>query len=346
VGWLRKALAQIALSRSNAALIKASGGAPRVVRGFELDPRFQYLEDQARKRPVNWEKLTPAALRARTEALTRMFGGRRAKGVRAERLFIPGRSHSAPAQLYLPHVRDNRAPLLVYFHGGGGVIGSLETSDRLCSLIARAAGAPVLSVQYRLGPEHRFPAGLEDAISAYRWAVDNAARYGAVVGKVAIGGDSQGAAFAAVIAQEMKRGGPHAPVLQLLIYPALDYTSETASMQEFSDAFPLTDELRAFFTANYLPRDADPSDVRLSPGRAQNLAGLPPALIYLAGFDMLLDQGAAYADRLSEAGVTVTKRVFESLPHGFVGFPAASPAAEAACRLIANETADALKRYV
>jgi acetyl esterase/lipase len=345
VSWMRKALAQFALSRSNAALVKASGGAPRIVRGFALDPRFQYIENEARKRQVDWETLSPAVLRTRTEALTRLFGRRRAGGVRAERLYVPGRSHSAPGRLYLPHVRDNASPMLVYFHSGGGVVGSLDTSDRLCSLIARAAGAPVLSIEYRLAPEHKFPAGLEDALAAYRWAVANAARYGAKVGKAGVGGDSMGGNFAAVIAQEMKRTHGPEPVLQLLIYPAVDMMSETASLKDFADAFPLTDELMAYFARHYLPRDADPADPRLSPARVQDLKGLAPALVYLAGFDMLLDQGAAYADRLADAGVPVTRALFENLPHGFVAFPAAAPAAEAACRRIAAETAAALKHY-
>jgi acetyl esterase/lipase len=258
-----------------------------------------------------------------------------------ERIYVTGRSHSVPCRLYLPTVRDNSAAMLVYFHFGGGVVGSLETCNRLCGLIAKEAGAPVLSVDYRLAPEHRFPTGLDDASAAYLWAVDNAARYGAPVGKAAVGGDSMGGNFSAVIAQAHRKA--KAPVLQLLIYPALDFVSDTPSMHDFADAFPLTAETVDFFMKHYLPADADPSDARLSPGRTQDLRGLAPALIYTAGFDMLLDQGEQYAKRLEEAGVKVAYKRFDPLPHGFVAFPTAAPAAESALRQIARETAAALK---
>lgn len=344
--WLRKALAHLALSRPDAALVKASGGTPRTVRGMTLEPRLQFLEARARAGAMPWAEVTPEILRRQTEGLSRLFGGRRVAGVERQRVFVTGRSHSVPARLYLPEVRDNSAAMLVFFHFGGGVVGSLESCDRLCALIAKHAGAPVLSVEYRLAPEHKFPAGLEDAQAAYAWALKNAARYGAPVGKAAVGGDSMGANFAAVIAQQARQTRGPRPVLQLLIYPGLDFTSETASMREFADAFPLTAETLDYFMRHYLPEGADPSDPRLSPGRTQDLTNLPPALIYTAGFDLLLDQGEAYADRLQQAGVRVTRARFDSLPHGFIAFPAAAPAAEAAVKRIAHDTAAALKSHV
>jgi acetyl esterase/lipase len=341
LSWLRKALVHLALSRSDEALVKASGGAPRTVRGMTLDPRFQFLEYQARQRAVAADQFSVAQLRAQTEAGAELFGGGRVPGVRIEKSYITGRSHSVPCRLYLPTVRDNSAAMLVYFHFGGGVIGSLESPHRLCGLIAKEAGAPVLSVDYRLAPEFKYPIGLEDCIAAYIWAVDNAARYGAPVGKAAVGGDSMGGNFAAIIAQEFRKTKP--PVLQLLIYPAVDVLSETPSMHDFADAWPLTAEIVDFFMKQYLPEHADPSEPRISPIRTQDLRGLAPALIYTAGFDMLLDQGEAYAHRLEEAGVKVAYTRFDALPHGFVAFPSAAPAAEAAVRKIARETAAALK---
>jgi acetyl esterase/lipase len=290
--------------------------------------------------------MTPAKLRAATNQGSALFGGRSVPGVRNERVFITGRSHSVPARLYLPTVRDNSAAMLVYYHFGGGVVGSLETCHRLCGLIAKEAGAPVMSVDYRLAPEHRFPAGLDDARAAYTWAVENSARYGAAVGKAAIGGDSMGGNFAAVIAQEQRAARGHPPVAQLLIYPATDLVSDTASQHEFADAFPLTSETIEFFLRHYLPDGFDPADARLSPGRTHDLSKLPPALVYTAGFDILLDQGEAYAEHLEQAGVRVIRHRFENLPHGFVAFPAAAPAAEQAIRRIARETAAALKGSV
>jgi acetyl esterase/lipase len=341
LSWLRKALVHLALSRSDEALIKASGGEPRVVRGMTLDPRMQFLEAQARLRAVPWDQMSVAKLREQTEAGAELFGGPKVSGVRIIKHYVTGRSHSVPTRLYLPTVRDNSAAMLVYFHFGGGVIGSLESCHRLCGLIAKEAGAPVMSVDYRLAPEFKFPSGLEDCMAAYSWAVDNAARYGAPVGKAAVGGDSMGGHFSAIIAQEFRKTKP--PVVQLLIYPAVDFLSETPSMHDFADAWPLTAETVDYFMKQYLPESADPSDPRMSQIRTQDLRGLAPALIYTAGFDLVLDQGEAYAQRLEEAGVKVAYKRFDSLPHGFVGFPSASPAAEAAIRQIARETAAALK---
>lgn len=341
MSWLRKFITLMVLSQPEASLIKASGGEPRTVRGITLDPRFQFIEAQARKRPVNWVTMTPAQMRAQEQEFSNIGGGRLAPGVRTEKVYITGRSHSVPALLFLPDVRNNASAMLVYYHWGGGVVGTPQSPRRMLSLIAKEAGAPVLSVDYRLAPEHKFPAGLEDATAAYLWALDNAARYGAPARKAAVGGDSQGGNFAAVIAQDMR--GPRAPVLQILIYPAVDYVSETPSMHDFADAFPLTAQTVDFFIRSYLPEGADPSDPRLSPGRVQNLSGLAPALIYTAGFDMLADQGEAYAQRLREAGVPTAFACFESMPHGWVEYPALSPVAEAAIRRVARETAAALK---
>jgi len=344
LSWLRKALVHLALSRSDAALIKASGGEPRIVRDMQLDPRFQFLEDQSRKRGADWATMTVEKLRAQEAAGASLFGGAGVGSVRNEKVYVTGRSHSVPARLYLPHVRDNAAAMLVYYHFGGGVIGTLESCHRLCALIAKESGAPVMSVEYRLAPEHPYPAGLDDCIAAYSWALDNAARYGAPAGKAAVGGDSMGGNFAAIVSQHFR--GPRGPVLQLLIYPAVDFVSDTPSMHDFSNAFPLTAETVDFFIRRYLPEGVDPSAPRVSPGRTQDLRGLAPALIYTAGFDMLLDQGQAYADRLKEAGVKAEYACFESLPHGFVAMPSAAPAAEAAIRRIAKETAAALKGAV
>ncbi len=341
MSWLRKALVQLALSRSDEALVRASGGAPRVVRDMTLDPRMQFLEAQARQRALSWEEMSVAKLREQTEMGAALFGGAKVSGVRVLKNYVTGRSHSVPTRLYLPTVRDNSAAMLVYYHFGGGVVGSLESCHRLCGLIAKEAGAPVMSVDYRLAPEFKFPLGLEDCMAAYSWAVDNAARYGAPVRRAAVGGDSMGGHFAALIAQEFRKTKP--PVLQLLIYPAVDFVSELPSMHDFADAWPLTAETVDFFMKKYLPEGVDRSEPRISPIRTQDLRGLAPALIYTAGFDMLLDQGEAYMHRLEEASVKVAYTRFDSLPHGFVAFPAAAPAAEAAIQRIARETAQALK---
>ena len=173
-------------------------------------------------------------------------------------------------------------------------------------------------------------------LAAYRWARDNAPRFGAPAGQVAIGGDSMGGNFAAVIAQEMKRAGEPQPALQLLIYPALDVASETASMTTYADAYPLSRATMAWFMGHYMGPGDSPADPRLSPVRAADLSGLAPAVVVTAGFDPLLDQGEAYARRLREAGVPVVYRCYDHLAHAFTAFTGVVPAADVACREIAG----------
>jgi acetyl esterase/lipase len=227
---------------------------------------------------------------------------------------------------------------MVWAHMGGGVIGTLDTSHRFCSMLARITRGPVLSVDYRLAPEHRFPAGLEDVLAAYRWARDQASTYGAR--GVAIGGDSMGGSFAAIVCQDLKRVGEEQPVLQLMLYPCTDVASETPSMSTYADAFPLNRAMMDWFMGHYLGPDADPADPRLSPLKAADLSGLAPAVIATAGFDPLIDQGAAYGQKLREAGIATTWRSYDSLCHGFASFTGAVPAADAACREIAGLVRD------
>jgi acetyl esterase/lipase len=225
---------------------------------------------------------------------------------------------------------------MVFGHFGGGVIGDLETCDAFCSLLAKVARCAVVSVDYRLAPEHRFPAGLDDMAFAFRWVRDHAADFGAPAGHAAIGGDSMGGNFAAVIAQDLKRAGEPQPALQLLIYPCVDVASETASMTTFADAFPLTKSLMDWFMGHYMGPDANPADRRLSPVQQKDLKGLAPAVVVTAGFDPLVDQGGMYARHLREAGVPTVFRCYDGLGHGFTAFTGAVPAADIACREIAG----------
>jgi acetyl esterase/lipase len=219
---------------------------------------------------------------------------------------------------------------------GGGVLGDLDTAHVFCSLLAGVARAPVLNVDYRLAPEDRFPAGLDDVLAAYRWALTHAPRFGAPAGMAAVGGDSMGANFAAVICQELRRHGEPQPALQLLINPLVDAASETQSMTTYGDAWPLSRELAAWFLGHYLGPGDDPSDPKVSPLRAVDFSGLAPAVIATAGFDPLVDQGETYARRLREAGTPVVYRCYDSLAHGFAALTGMAPAADAACRQIAR----------
>ena len=311
------------------------GGAAAHRGGRTRDPRFQFLGAVVLPAQANLPDTVEEARRAAAHSLT-LVAGDTEPGVRVEDLTIEGPGGALSLRAYRPAHADPAAPLLVYGHAGGGVIGDLKACHAACSIIAATTRAAVLSVEYRLAPEHRFPAGLEDMIAAWRWARDNATRFGALPDTAAIGGDSRGANFAAVLCQEMKREGGPQPALQLLIYPPLDVASETPSMLIYGDGPFASRARRSWFQDNYLGAQADPGDPRLSPGRSADLSGLAPALIAGAGFDPLVDQGLAYAKALKAAGVAVTYRCYDTLPHGFVGFTGAVPAADAAVRQIAR----------
>ena len=310
-----------------------AGGGVVYKGGRTLDPRLQFLAAQARRGPA-METLQPEEARRAESQAVAALGGDLEAGVRWEPLSVPGAAGEIRARLYRPKTQDAAAPLMVWAHMGGGVIGTLDSSHAFCGLLAGVTGAPVLSVDYRLAPEHRFPAGLEDVLSAYRWARDQAGRYGA--NGVAIGGDSMGGAFAAIVCQELRRAGEPQPRAQLLVYPCTDLASQSPSMATHADAFPLTRAMMDWFMGHYLGPDDDPASARLSPLRAENFAGLAPAVIAIAGFDPLADQGEAYATALREAGVTVRRRCYDSLAHAFTAFTGAIPAADAACREIAG----------
>lgn len=334
-------MAQQALNRPERVLIAASGGQPRGAGGRTLDPRFQFLEHQARKR--SGQPITLAAARSQTRLLAKLFGGKAEPGVRWQDVELACDERSVPARLYRPSDQDHSLPAIVFCHFGGGVVGDLETCHAFCSILCRIVRTAVVSVDYRLAPEHPFPAGLEDCLSAYRWTVANAQeRLGAAERPPVIGGDSIGGNFAAVICHALKRAGERQPSLQLLIYPATDMTAEGGSMEVFADAFPLTGDTMRWFLSQYAPPETDLQQWRLSPGRVGDLSALAPALIFGAGFDPLSDQAEHYAAALLAAGVSARHRCFERLAHGFTAFTGAIPAAEAACRLIAKEVAASL----
>ncbi|WP_411287043.1 alpha/beta hydrolase [Phenylobacterium sp.] len=319
-----------------------SGGGVVYQGGRTLDPRFQFLAAQARRAPA-LSTLSPEEVRRGEVAGLGPVMGDPEPGVACEPLAVEGPSGPIPARSYRPDNQCPTAPLLVFAHMGGGVIGGLETTHVFCTLLAAIARCPVLSVDYRLAPEHRFPAGLDDVLSAYRWGRDNAERFGAPKGLAAIAGDSMGGNFAAVVCQELKRAGEPQPVLQLLVYPCVDVASESASMTIYADAFPLSRATMDWFVGHYMTPDADPADPRLSPLRQKNLSGLAPAVVVTAGFDPLLDQGEAYARRLKAAGVPVVYRCYDSLAHAFVAFTGAVPSADTACREIAGLVREGLE---
>jgi acetyl esterase len=256
---------------------------------------------------------------------------------------VPGPAGNIPIRVYRPTVATSALPLLTFFHGGGFVYGSLASHDGLCRFLAERAGVVVIAVDYRLAPEHPFPAGIEDGWAAYRWARAHANRFGGDATRVAVGGDSAGGTIAAVLAQ---RGRDHdcGPEFQFLLYPSTDAVERRPSRDLFANGFWLSDELMEFFIANYLPHGIDPADPRVSPLRAASLSGLAPAYVLTAGFDPLRDEGEAYAQAMADAGVDVTARREAALIHSFANIVGAGRSAPDAMRRTAEVLGRALRR--
>jgi acetyl esterase len=251
---------------------------------------------------------------------------------------IPGPLGPIPARLYVPMqpTPEEAAPLLVYYHGGGWVIGDLDMYDEVARLITAASGVRVLNVDYRLAPEHPFPQPLEDAFAAFEWAVANAASLGADPARVAVGGDSAGGNMAAVVSHMARDGGGAMPALQLLIYPVTDSAEDTRSRKLFSEGFILTKADMEAFEAAYLPPGADASDQRISVLKCPDLRGLPTAYVTTAGFDPLRDEGEAYALMMRDCGVRVALRRHPSLIHTFVNQTSINPVAKGAMLEVAG----------
>ncbi|MBN1529771.1 MAG: alpha/beta hydrolase [Thermoleophilaceae bacterium] len=244
-----------------------------------------------------------------------------------EEIEVPGAAGPLRARIYRP-AAEPPLPTVVFIHGGGFVLGDVETHDNQCRTLANQTGAVVLSSDYRLAPEARFPAALDDALAITRWAAEHVDELGGDPERLAIAGDSAGGNLAAVVAHETRETGPRLAA-QLLIYPGTDFVTRHPSEEENAEGYFLTLEDMEWFADHYTG-DADRTDPRLSPALADDLAGLPPAVIATAEFDPLRDQGNAYADALQAAGVPVVKRCYPGLIHGFFDLAALSPAAAAA----------------
>ncbi|HET7455478.1 MAG TPA: alpha/beta hydrolase [Solirubrobacterales bacterium] len=258
---------------------------------------------------------------------------------RTEAVSVPGPAGTIDARLYVPDAAGEASPLLVYFHGGGWVIGDLDTHDDPCRFLAARAGVRVLSVDYRLAPEHPFPAAAEDALAAYEWAGGNAERLGAAAGRIGVGGDSAGANLAAATCLTARDAGIAAPAMQLLIYPVAETAGTAPSRRTFGEGFLLTRGDMDWFEDHYLPPGSDRDDPRVALLNAPDLSGLPPAYVATAGFDPLRDEGEAFAARLREAGVRVALRRHPGLVHTFLNLTAICPTARAAL----HEAAGALR---
>ncbi len=290
---------------------------------MSLHPQVAALLERAANSPLPPYYEVPAHVARRIYRDTRAALSPKPPEVAEARLLI------APGPIALRAYRpqgakpEEKLPALVYFHGGGWVIGDLDTHDVLCRQLANGARCAVYSVDYRMGPEFKFPAAVDDCIGATKFVASRHER-------VAVGGDSAGGNLAAVVALHARDAGAPKISFQLLIYPATDMRLEHASIERNGEGYLLTKRAIDYFKGQYLARDADVLDWRASPLLAQSLAGLPPAYVITAGYDPLVDEGRAYAERMASQGVEVAYREYPDMVHGFILFGGVLDTANAA----------------
>jgi acetyl esterase len=282
-----------------------------------VHPQCQAILDAAAERGSVFDARTADEARALYSASTDVFAPETPKLRGVEDRTIQGPDSPIPLRIYTPEA-DGALPILVYFHGGGWVFGDIETHDAMCRIAAEAAGCIVVSVDYRLAPEHKFPAGLEDCIAATRWCAEHGGEIGGDRTRLAVGGDSAGGNLAAATAQAARDGGEPKLAFQWLIYPAVDFTADNASLRDNADGYLLTKAAIDWTLAQYTAGPGEAQDPRASPGLERDLAGLPPALVQTAEFDPLRDEGEAYGAALKAAGVPARIIRYDGMVHGFM----------------------------
>src|SRR5262245_15492686 len=303
-------------------------GPPVTVDGRTLDTRAQwFLQLLTRSGQKPLRDLGVAQARHEFDLFQAVLGGGPAPVGEIVDRTIAGPAGRLRVRIYRPAGSVARLlPAILYFHGGGWVIGSLEGYDLPCRFFCSRTGCAVVAVDYRLAPEHKFPGAVDDAVASFHWLAEQAVELGIDPARIVVAGDSAGGTLAAIVSQ-LVRGSARTPCLQWLIYPATDLAAETQSHSSCGQGFLLTQDDMNWFRSQYLNDLGEASDPRVSPLKAADLGGLPPALVFTAGFDPLRDDGQAYADRLSAAGVKTIHREFDSLIHGFAGMRGALQAA-------------------
>ena len=330
------------LSLPQSMVAKMAGGAPPQIDGRTLDLRAHFISAQGAKAP-SITLATPEQARANARLGFKMLNAPRAAGVRVENGTFPASDGTAiSVRHYRPKSAGDKIAGIVYFHMGGWVIGDLDTCDSFCSLLSKRIGAHVMSVDYRLAPEHKFPTAMEDGFDAYQWFRNNADAFGVDLAHIAVGGDSAGGCMTAVLCQEMKRRGVPQPKVQMLIYPATDFTDQSGSMISCGSCQPLTSETMEWFGGHWLNDESERSNPLASP-MAETLTGdLASALLVTAGFDPLRDQGKAYAEKLQAAGVTARYYCEDTLCHAFTAYGGLVPAAQKANEKLAQSLKEML----
>jgi acetyl esterase len=335
-GALRPVTAMPASVRSRLA------GAPLQIDGNVLDPDLALLLKLSGVFPEPKHR-SVAARREQLRTESKLITGTPREVERVTELTVRGCDGQLGARLYVPRgAPGTGGGLLVFYHGGGWVVGDLDTHDGYCRTLADDACVRVLSVDYRLAPEAEAPAAAEDAIAAFTWAVEHAEDLGASPDLVGVGGDSAGGNLAAVVAQQTVRRKLPRPAFQLLMYPGVDLVGRRSSRDLFRDGFFLTEADITFYKEHYTPDPELRSDPIVSPLLADDLSGLAPAYVVTAGFDPLRDEGDEYAEKLEAAGVSVKHVCERSLIHGFANIMVLSDAARLARLRIAHAVHEAL----
>ena len=294
--------------------------------GRTMDPKAQIVGEFVKSIRVPGYYPPLAELRQQLRTMVSLMDEPAPALPRIEDLSIPGPAGAIGGRVYDPAGTGKPPrPVVGYFHGGGWVQGDLETHHGLCARLAQRSGALVVAVDYRLAPEHKFPAAVEDCVAAYRWLRSHAGDLGGDPARVGLAGDSAGGNLCAVVSQLAARAGEPIPACQALIYPAVDFALDTPSHRELEDGHVIPRDRILWYMEQYLRDEADRADLRASPLRATDLAGQPPTLVITAGFDPLRDEGLAYAERLRGAGVDVVHREYPGQIHAFVSLTRAIP---------------------
>lgn len=275
------------------------------------------IEAAAADPPPPISEQTPEFVRGNYLAMAAAFGP--GEAVQTADGTLPGPAGSIRYRSYRPD-GGGPFPILVYYHGGGWVAGDLDTHDHLCRMLCAGSGCLVVSIDYRLAPEHRFPAAVDDSVAAYEWVVENASTLGGDPARIAVGGDSAGGNLSAVVCLVERDRGGRQPDFQLLIYPGTDMTMSQPSVEENAEGYLLEKEQMVWFNDHYVPNPQDRSDPRASPLLADSHEGLAPALVISAEFDPLRDESTAYVEKLLAAGVPAQLSEYEGAIHAFVQF--------------------------
>ena len=306
-----------ALGKAPTGVQRAIGGRAPTADGVPIEPEVGAALRLLSLVPgSSFEDLPLDQARSQVDAEAAVFGGAPIPMHEVRDVRIPTPDGGIDARLYRADARDADR-LLIYFHGGGWVVGSLRSADTACRFLARHAGVSVLSVNYRLAPENPFPAAPDDALAAFRFAVDQAELWGHDPHLISVGGDSAGGNLTAVLCQDLRTADEVRPAFQLLFFPVTDLSTKHPSYREFADGFFLTEKQMDWYRGHYLGTQPA-TDPRVSPLLAEDLTGLPPAYVAVSGFDVLRDEGEAYARRMAAAGVRVGLRRHDRLIHAFV----------------------------